>query len=68
MGMLAAGVLGGYAMPVYSTATPDEIRHFMHETHARFVPAEDQEQVDKVLDLGDQVQRSRTSFTTSHAA
>jgi long-chain acyl-CoA synthetase len=54
MGMLAAGVLGGYAMPVYSTATPDEIRHFMHETHVRFVLAEDQEQVDKVLDLGDQ--------------
>lgn len=54
MGMLAAGMLGGYAMPVYPDATHDEIRHFMHEAHVRFVLAEDQEQVDKVLDLGDQ--------------
>jgi len=54
MGMLAAGMLGGYAMPVYPDATHDEIRHFMHEANVRFVLAEDQEQVDKVLDLGDQ--------------
>lgn len=54
MGMLAAGMLGGYAMPVYPDATHDEIRHFMHEADVRFVLAEDQEQVDKVLDLGDQ--------------
>lgn len=54
MGMLAAGMLGGYAMPVYPDATPDEIRHFMHEARVRFVLAEDQEQVDKVLDLGEE--------------
>jgi long-chain acyl-CoA synthetase len=54
MGMLAAGMLGGYAMPVYPDATHDEIRHFMHEANVRFVLAEDQEQVDKVLDLGDE--------------
>ncbi len=53
MGMLAAGVLGGYAMPAYPDATPDEIRHFMHEANVRFALAEDQEQVDKVLDLGE---------------
>ena len=51
LGMLAVGALGGYAMPVYPDATPDEIRHFTHEAHARFALAEDQEQVDKVLDL-----------------
>lgn len=51
MGMLAAGMLGGYAMPVYPDATPDEIRHFAQEAQVRFVLAEDQEQVDKVLDL-----------------
>ena len=51
MGMLAAGMLGGYAMPVFPDATPDEIRHFAHEARLRFVLAEDQEQVDKVLDL-----------------
>jgi long-chain acyl-CoA synthetase len=53
MGMLATGMLGGYAMPVYPDATHDEIRHFMHEANVRFVLAEDQEQVDKVLELGD---------------
>ncbi|MEO7338132.1 MAG: AMP-binding protein [Caldimonas sp.] len=51
MGMLAAGALRGYAMPVFPDATPDEVRHFTHEARARFVLAEDQEQVDKVLDL-----------------
>lgn len=51
MGMLAAGMLGGYAMPVYPDATHDEIHHFTHEEGVRFVLAEDQEQVDKVLEL-----------------
>ena len=50
-GMLAAGALGGYAMPAYPDATLDEIRHFVHEAGARFVLAEDQEQVDKILEL-----------------
>ena len=54
MGMLAAGMLGGYAMPVYPDATHDEIRHFSQEARVRFVLAEDQEQVDKVLDMGEQ--------------
>jgi long-chain acyl-CoA synthetase len=51
LGMVAAGALGGYAMPVFPDATPDEIRHFTHEAQARFALAEDQEQVDKLLDL-----------------
>ena len=54
MGMLAAGMLGGHAMPVYPEATPEEIQHVMLEAHVRFVLAEDQEQVDKVLDLSEQ--------------
>jgi long-chain acyl-CoA synthetase len=53
-GMLAAGALGGYAMPAYPDATLDEIRHFVHEAGARFALAEDQEQVDKMLELRDQ--------------
>jgi long-chain acyl-CoA synthetase len=53
MGMLAAGALRGYAMPVYPDATPDEIRHFATEVRLRFALAEDQEQVDKLLDLGE---------------
>jgi long-chain acyl-CoA synthetase len=50
-GMLAAGVLRGHAMPVYPDATPDEIRHVVEQSGATFVLAEDQEQVDKMLDL-----------------
>jgi long-chain acyl-CoA synthetase len=53
-GMLAAGALNGYAMPAFADATLDEIRHFVHEAGARFMLAEDQEQVDKTLDLRDQ--------------
>jgi long-chain acyl-CoA synthetase len=54
MGMLAAGALGGYAMPVYPDATPDEIRHVAQEVAMRFILAEDQEQVDKILELRQQ--------------
>lgn len=51
LGMLATGALGAYAMPVYPDATPDEIMHVDSEVHVSFVLAEDQEQVDKALDL-----------------
>ncbi|HSN34115.1 MAG TPA: AMP-binding protein, partial [Ideonella sp.] len=50
-GQLAAGVLAGHAMPVYPDAVPDEVRHVIESTQVRFVLAEDQEQVDKLLDL-----------------
>ncbi|BAT58540.1 long-chain-fatty-acid--CoA ligase FadD15 [Variibacter gotjawalensis] len=51
MGMLAAGALDGYAMPAYPDATLDEIQHFVEEANVRFALAEDQEQVDKILEL-----------------
>jgi len=51
IGMISAGALGGHAMPAFPDATLDEIRHFVHEANVRFVLAEDQEQVDKMLDL-----------------
>ena len=50
-GMLAAGALRGFAMPVYPDAAPDEVRHSILASEVRFVLAEDQEQVDKILDL-----------------
>ena len=52
-GMLAAGALAGHAMPVYPDATGDEIRHVLLHSDVRFVLAEDQEQVDKILELRD---------------
>ena len=50
-GLLAAGALRGHAMPVYPDAAPDEVKHAIQNAAVRFVLAEDQEQVDKVLDL-----------------
>ncbi|MBK9359595.1 MAG: AMP-binding protein [Rubrivivax sp.] len=50
-GLLAAGMLAGFAMPVYPDAAPDEVRHAIQMSQVRFVLAEDQEQVDKILDL-----------------
>jgi long-chain acyl-CoA synthetase len=52
-GMLAAASLAGHAMPVYPDATGDEIRHVLTHADVRFVLAEDQEQVDKILELRD---------------
>lgn len=50
-GMLAIAALGGYAMPAYSGATIDELRHFVSEVNLTVALAEDQEHVDKVLEL-----------------
>jgi len=53
-GMLAAGALAGHAMPVYPDAAPAEVGHAIEASRVRFVLAEDQEQVDKILDLREQ--------------
>jgi long-chain acyl-CoA synthetase len=50
-GIVAAGMLAGHPMPVYPDAAPDEVRHVIQASAVRFVLAEDQEQVDKILDL-----------------
>ena len=51
LGLLAAAALRGHPMPVYPDATPDEVAHALRASAVRFVLAEDQEQVDKILDL-----------------
>jgi len=51
LGMLAASALGAYPMPVYPDATPDEVLHVASQLPVHYVLAEDQEQVDKALDL-----------------
>ena len=51
MGMLAVGALGAHAMPVFPDATPEEILHVVSQLPVTYVLAEDQEQVDKALDL-----------------
>ncbi len=51
LGMLAVGMLGAYTTPVYPDATAEEIMHVIESVHVHYVFAEDQEQVDKALDL-----------------
>jgi len=53
-GLLAAGMLVGHAMPVYPDAAPEEVAHAIQSCGVRFVLAEDQEQVDKILELRQQ--------------
>jgi long-chain acyl-CoA synthetase len=50
-GMLAVALLGGYAMPAYPGATIEELQHFLGEVDIVAAIAEDQEQVDKILEL-----------------
>ncbi|MCF8466900.1 MAG: AMP-binding protein [Sneathiella sp.] len=50
-GMVAMTMLRGYAMPTYSGATLAELQHFANEVPMAAALAEDQEHVDKVLDL-----------------
>ena len=52
-GMLAISLLGAYAMPAYPGATLDELQHFLGEVEIVAAIAEDQEQVDKILELRD---------------
>ena len=48
---LAIQALGGMALGLYHDSTADEVRHVFQLTQSRLVVAEDQEQVDKVLEL-----------------
>ncbi len=50
-GMLAAGMLRGYATPTYTGVTLDELYSVVENVRVVAAVAEDQEHVDKVLDL-----------------
>ena len=52
-GMLALSLLGAYAMPAYPGATLEELQHFLGEAKIVAAIAEDQEQVDKILEIRD---------------
>jgi len=49
--MLAAQAVGGVPVPLYQDSIAREIQYVIDHADAKFVYAEDQEQVDKVLDL-----------------
>jgi len=56
---LAAQGLGGVSLGVYPSSVPPEIAYVLDYTDAAFVLAEDQEQVDKLLEIRDQIPKVR---------
>ena len=50
-GMLGAAALRGLPAPVYPEVPPDDLEFYASNSGARFALAEDQEQVDKLLEL-----------------
>ena len=49
--MVAAQALGGIPIPAYQDSAADEIQYVVEHAEARFILAEDQEQVDKALEI-----------------
>lgn len=50
-GMAAAQCLGGVPVPAYQDSAAEEMHYILAHAEVRFVLAEDQEQVDKVLEI-----------------
>ncbi|MDC0738022.1 AMP-binding protein [Cognatishimia sp. SS12] len=53
--MVAAQMVGAVPVPVYKDSAAEEMAYVLAHCGARFVIAEDQEQVDKVIDVQDQL-------------
>ncbi len=53
--MVAAQWVGAVPVPLYQDAVAEEMAYVLEHCGARFVIAEDQEQVDKVLEISDQL-------------
>jgi long-chain acyl-CoA synthetase len=58
--MNAAQMLGGIPVPVYQDSVAAELAYVVDHAEARFALAEDQEQIDKLLEIRDQVPGLRT--------
>lgn len=52
---MAAQAIGGIAVGVYQESLPEQIVYYLNDTKARIVIVENQEQVDKLLEIEDQV-------------
>ncbi|HBP85115.1 MAG TPA: long-chain fatty acid--CoA ligase, partial [Gammaproteobacteria bacterium] len=55
--MIAAQALGGVPVPVYQDSVAEEIQYVVDHAEARFIIAENQEQVDKALEIREQCPR-----------
>ncbi len=54
-GITAAQCLGGIPVPIYADSVAEEMEYVLNHAGVRFVLAEDQEQVDKVLEVAGRV-------------
>ncbi|WP_147127159.1 AMP-binding protein [Shimia ponticola] len=54
--MVAVQMTGAVPVPIYQDAVGEEIAYVLDHCKARFIIAGDQEQVDKVLEVGDRLQ------------
>ncbi len=52
----AVQCLGGIPVPVYADSVAEEMEYVLNHAGVRFVLAEDQEQVDKVLEVSDRIE------------
>ena len=52
---LATQAAGGVAVGIYTDCSPDEVKYFLEDSDTSFVVAHDQEQVDKLLEIKDQL-------------
>ncbi len=55
--MIAAQALGGVPVPAYQDSVAEEIQYVVEHAEARFIIAENQEQVDKALEIREQCPR-----------
>ena len=53
--MFSVQMAGGIPIPIYQDAVADEMLHVLQHSEARIIIAEDQEQVDKVIELGEKL-------------
>src|SRR5262249_19256438 len=60
--IMAAQALRAVPVPVYSDAVADELAFVLAHAEAKFVAAQDQEQVDKVLSVSDRVPHLQKIF------
>jgi long-chain acyl-CoA synthetase len=55
LAMIAAHAVKAKTIGIYKESLPDEVAYFLNETHASLVFAENEEQVDKLLTVGDRI-------------
>lgn len=58
--MISVQMCGGIPVPLYQDAVAEEMVHVLSNSHARFVIAGDQEQIDKIHEVQDQIPRVET--------